>query len=507
MKNLISILFFCLLISQTIIPQWYQQNSGTGETLRSVTFLDVNIGTVVGNDGIIKKTFNGGVTWSPQSSGTAEVLEDVCFTNIITGIAVGWSGTILRTTDGGTNWISQTSGTSKKLNRVSFVDSNYGWIVGDNIILRTTDGGTLWTTLSDSGLFYGVAFIDTSIGWIVGENGKIFRTTDGGENWMSQLSGISEWLSAVCFIDENNGIICGDNGIILRTTNAGANWTQQTSGTTNILFNLCFIDENNGTICGENGTLLRTTNAGTNWSQQAGGTTEILYGICFSDLNNGTTVGTGGIILRTNNGGFTPTINVLYPNGGEYWVNGTTEAIVWTSEYMENVRIELSIDNSTSWNTIVDSMASTGIYTWTVNSPTSSDECLIRISDLSLPDYYDESDSVFTIDFPQSVKNIDIDGVPREFVLSQNYPNPFNPNTTINYALPHSCEVTITLYDILGNEVSTLVSENKKAGYYSVEFNASNLSSGIYFYKIEAVDPSTSSGLSFVEVNKMVLLK
>ena len=126
---------------------------------------------------------------------------------------------------------------------------------------------------------------------------------------------------------------------------------------------------------------------------------------------------------------------------------------------------------------------------------------------MSLPDYYDESDSVFTIDFPQSVKNIDIDGVPREFVLSQNYPNPFNPNTTINYALPHSCEVTITLYDILGNEVSTLVSENKKAGYYSVEFNASNLSSGIYFYKIEAVDPSTSSGLSFVEVKKMLLLK
>jgi hypothetical protein len=285
------------------------------------------------------------------------------------------------------------------------------------------------------------------------------------------------------------------------------NWLQQASVTTNILFNLYFTDENNGIICGENGTILKTTNAGVNWLQQVSGTTEILYGICFSDLYNGTAVGTNGTILRTNNGGFTPYINILYPNGGEYWINGTTEAIAWTSENIDDVKIELSIDNGTNWITIVDSIPNTGLYTWTVNTPYYSEECLIKVSDLSYSIYYDESDSVFTIDLVPSVKNLDRGGSLEEFELLQNYPNPFNPNTTINFALPHSCDVTIKLYDILGNKVSTLVSEYKKAGYYSVEFNASNLPSGIYFYKIEAVDPSTSSGLSFVEVKKMVLLK
>jgi photosystem II stability/assembly factor-like uncharacterized protein len=458
MKKLITILFFSLMFSQTIIPQWHQQNSGTTETLRSVTFLDVNIGTLVGNDGIIKRTSDGGTTWSSQPSGTTEVLEDVCFTNIDAGTAVGWGGTIIRTTDGGTNWVSQSGGTGKKLNRVFFVDSDYGWIVGDNIILRTTNGGTLWTTLSDIGLFYGVVFIDTSIGWVVGENGVIYKTTDGGGTWTLQLSGVSEWLIAVSFIDENNA-----------------------------------------TICGENGTILRTTNAGVNWSQQASNTTEILYGISFTDVNNGTAVGTNGIILRTNNGGFTPMVNLLYPNGGEHWITGTTEAIVWTCENVEDVKIELSLDNGANWSSIVDSTASNGLYVWTVNCPVYSNECLIRISDLSFPDYYDESDSVFTIALVPSVEFLTDKGIPEEFILFQNFPNPFNPATTIQFAVPTGCMVELKLYDVLGNEVSTLISEYKDTGYYSYKLNGHELPSGIYFYRLEA-------GF-FAETKKMVLLR
>jgi Secretion system C-terminal sorting domain/Beta-propeller repeat len=85
------------------------------------------------------------------------------------------------------------------------------------------------------------------------------------------------------------------------------------------------------------------------------------------------------------------------------------------------------------------------------------------------------------------------------FKLSQNYPNPFNPSTTINYSIPKESFVTIKVYDILGRMVNTLVNEQKAAGNYSVQFNGMNLSSGIYFYSMQAGD--------FVQTKKLVLMK
>jgi hypothetical protein len=90
-------------------------------------------------------------------------------------------------------------------------------------------------------------------------------------------------------------------------------------------------------------------------------------------------------------------------------------------------------------------------------------------------------------------------GVPKTFNLSQNYPNPFNPVTKIEYAVPNDVKVTLKIYDVLGREVNVLVNEVKKAGYYSVEWNGSSLSSGIYFYQMKAGD--------FVAVKKMMMIK
>ena len=87
----------------------------------------------------------------------------------------------------------------------------------------------------------------------------------------------------------------------------------------------------------------------------------------------------------------------------------------------------------------------------------------------------------------------------RDYELSQNYPNPFNPSTTIRYSVPERSNVVLKIYDILGSEVSTLVNEDKDAGIYSVNFNASHLASGIYFYRLHAG--------SFVETKKMILMK
>jgi hypothetical protein len=92
--------------------------------------------------------------------------------------------------------------------------------------------------------------------------------------------------------------------------------------------------------------------------------------------------------------------------------------------------------------------------------------------------------------------------IPKEFCLEQNYPNPFNPTTTIKYRIPdigtrHA--VSLRIFNLLGREVATLVNENKPAGNYQVTWNASTMSSGVYFYQLK-------SG-NFVETKKMLLLK
>jgi hypothetical protein len=97
--------------------------------------------------------------------------------------------------------------------------------------------------------------------------------------------------------------------------------------------------------------------------------------------------------------------------------------------------------------------------------------------------------------------------IPHKFELSQNYPNPFNPSTRIQYQVSSISHVILKVYDVLGNEVATLVNEEKPAGSYEVEFDAAGLSSGMYFYKLQAGNPSTSSGQGFVETKKMLLLK
>ena len=88
---------------------------------------------------------------------------------------------------------------------------------------------------------------------------------------------------------------------------------------------------------------------------------------------------------------------------------------------------------------------------------------------------------------------------PSDFVLYQNYPNPFNPATIIKYNIPYSTNVTIRVYDVIGKEIATLVNESKSAGNYEVVFNADNLSSGIYFYKLIAGN--------VVQTKKMILLR
>jgi len=130
---------------------------------------------------------------------------------------------------------------------------------------------------------------------------------------------------------------------------------------------------------------------------------------------------------------------------------------------------------------------------------------------------YSFSDRAATGNFNYRLKQIDFNGnfayynlgnevvvgVPSQYAISQNYPNPFNPSTKIDYDIPFDGKVSVLLYDLSGRQVGNLVNDVKTAGYYTVNFNASNLASGMYFYRINA----EGNGNNFVSTKKMVLIK
>lgn len=113
---------------------------------------------------------------------------------------------------------------------------------------------------------------------------------------------------------------------------------------------------------------------------------------------------------------------------------------------------------------------------------------------------------------PVDVRDESTNTLPDNYRLYQNYPNPFNPSTTIRYEIPEQSFVTIKIYDILGNEIATLVNEEKTAGSYEVEFNSHsgegrNLTSGVYFYQLRILGPEINSGQGIIQTKKMILLR
>ncbi|MGD8777654.1 MAG: T9SS type A sorting domain-containing protein [Ignavibacteria bacterium] len=123
-----------------------------------------------------------------------------------------------------------------------------------------------------------------------------------------------------------------------------------------------------------------------------------------------------------------------------------------------------------------------------IDTPTGGTSFTYRLKQIDFDGAYEYSDEV----------EVSLEAI-TEYNLDQNYPNPFNPTTTINYQIPETGNVTLKVYDVLGREVKTLVNETQKAGIYEVGFNASNLASGIYIYRLQAGE--------FTSIKKLMLMK
>ena len=241
-----------------------------------------------------------------------------------------------------------------KLNKVSFTDINNGTAVGlVGTILHTTDGGNSWT-IQPTGLttaLLDVCFVDANTGTVVGGAGKILHTTDGGQTWVTQTSGITTALRGVSFTDVNNGTAVGAGGKILRTTDGGNTWVIQTSGTTSFLYSVSFTDSANGTAVGALGTIRRTTDAGTTWTAQTSIVTGILWSVYFADTDHGTAVGDDQKIIHTTDGGatWTPQVSQGGGLGALYGVSFVDVNNGWNVGSQLGETIQHTTDGGNTW--------------------------------------------------------------------------------------------------------------------------------------------------------------
>ncbi|HSL89269.1 MAG TPA: T9SS type A sorting domain-containing protein, partial [Ignavibacteriaceae bacterium] len=284
------------------------------------------------------------------------------------------------------------------------------------------------------------------LGWIAGSSNKILKTTDGGSNWISYSVNLN--INSIFMVNDSLGFACGYYGFppigyILKSTNGGLDWDivkNDNSGFNSIFFN----NPLNGWVVGRfSDKTLHTTNGGIDWTEINIGGKDIYFS---NNLN--------GIIVNYYSLGSDIFIT---KDGGNNWIlqPRVTDQYLYTA----------FADSDGFWGA---GMSGTILY--------SNDPVITGMEDL--------------LNFGTNVN---------DYTLSQNYPNPFNPSTKISWQSPVGGWQTLKVYDILGNEVATLVNEYKDAGYHEIEFNAAELSSGVYFYRIQIED--------FIETKKMLLIR
>ncbi len=303
MKKLLSFSLFALLLSGAFSARadgWIVQDSGTSENLEAVWFVDNQTGWVVGANGVILNTTNGGESWNAPVNLTNEDLKDVAFKSSMLGLIVGDNGAIFRTTNGGASWQKVSGGVSANLAAVSFGSDGYVYAAGrDGVILRSMDDGMNWSLLaSGAERFRAVFAVANMHAWVVGNDGVIKATTDGGATWTVQSTGSTSDLHDVFFLNADTGWVVGQNDVVYKTMDGGATWMLQNSGVTVGLEAVVFLSNSFGVVVGGGGKTFSTTDGGANWVLQQAPTSGKLNDLFLHASKNAWTVGDNGSIAR-----------------------------------------------------------------------------------------------------------------------------------------------------------------------------------------------------------------
>jgi photosystem II stability/assembly factor-like uncharacterized protein len=516
----------------------------------TMSFPTESVGFIAGEDERIYKTSDGGVNWSLVHPSISNLDINHIFALNETHIYSVADNKIIFSSDGGNSW-QESFISSYGDFKLFFINSQKGFAYGSDLFI-TTDGGYNWERVSKSirDDIAKVDFVSPSVGWALSYY-SLYKTTDGGYNWLNQLDFYGGYNSVmgIEMLDSLKGyILTPDN--IYTTNNGGIDWDSIYFGDRIIFYGgVTFLNEYLGIIFGgaeeeipgSNNYNIQsnfiTIDSGITWQKityPIGSEYAQSQKMKFTDPGHLWSINQKGIWLSKDTaktwqpiwstdyfvGGysfdFTDSANGILSysygdipitsDGGENWIEYSLnrgiqfrDVQMVGTDIFGRYRIFFAGDRGRVTKYVPDIMPHEQHYpTYTIRKL----NAINLYMENNLPHLWVAGEG-FTILKGNTELVINVENIENDFVntykLDQNFPNPFNPSTKIKYSVPQSSNVVIKVFDILGNEIETLVHEEKQVGTYEITWHAANLPSGVYFYQLKAG--------SFIETRKMLLLK
>jgi hypothetical protein len=394
-------------------------------------------------------------------------------------------------------WIQTTS----NLGSVSaLVVNDTNLFAGDPFgVYLTTNNGTNWNFAGPTKEFtfppiniHTIICKDTTV--LTGSDSGIYRSTNNGTTWAAINNGLtSKTVHALTF--QGTNLFAGTDSGVFLSTNNGSSWKAVNTGLPKYgVYALTVNDTNifagaawysmSGSGGGSGGGVYISTNSGETWSVAGTGFPNVpVNTIAVSSTNIFVGFAGGGLCRSTDNGTSWNLLETMAPNRPieAFALNGTNLfAATW------NGGVELSIDNGTTWDSVNTGLTDFTVATLALNST------YIFTGAWNTGVWRRQLSEITSV-------NLSSDRPAREYYLGQNYPNPFNPTTSIKFVIPKNENVSITIFDILGKQVSTLIDGQYPAGEHTIQWNAEGLSSGVYFYRLMST--------SYIGTRKLLLLK
>ena len=431
-------------------------------SVQAMAVMDSNIYAGTRSQGVLRST-DQGTSWSSAQPGFANtsarnlVADGTCIVATSYWEATGF-GEFLglsRSTDGGVTWMRVGEELGKQITDLAIAGDTLFAGASWGRIYRSTDRGDHWAALD-------IAYPDTVFKLVTVSDGALFaqatgerdgtvtslglhRSTDGGMTWNALNTGLPFWADVSALLKRGSTLLLGINRELYRSSDNGATWNSVDL----ITGTACVIDAfgtvGSSLLAGVSGLgVFRSTDDGQNWSPANTGfpTTEIVvHG--FATIGPSVFVGSGDGVFH-------------------------------------------SSDEGASWTAVSEGLAGPCISLASFGTNLFAGTWCRGIWKRPL------SEMVTSVPVSSA-------GLPAEFYLRQNFPNPFNPGTTMEYGLPRAGYVTLTVYNVLGEQVSTLIAGDHAAGTFRATWDASRLPSGVYFYRLSAGE--------YVHTKKAIVMK